>query len=85
MGRKEPNPWGLHDMLGNVYEMVQDWHGDYPGGTVTDPQGPVSGSFRVSRGGNWGGGANRSSAPHRAVGRPGTRNEYAGFRLLKTE
>ena len=85
VGRKEPNAWGLHDMLGNVYEMVQDWHGEYPGGTVTDPQGSVSGSFRVSRGGNWGGGATRCRAPHRAVGRPSGRNQYTGFRLLKTE
>ena len=70
--------YGLHDMLGNVYEMVQDRDGDYPGSTV-------SGSFRVSRGGSWGGGANRSRAPHRAVGRPGTGNEFCDFRLLKTE
>ena len=40
-------------MLGNVFEWVQDWHGDYPGGAVTDPRGPESGSGRVGRGGAW--------------------------------
>ena len=85
-GQKAPNVWGLHDMLGNVYEWVLDWQGDYPGGTVTDPQGPESGwGVRVVRGGNWGGGANRSRAPHRAVGKPSDRGQYTGFRLLKME
>ena len=85
VGRKEPNVWGLHDMLGNVYEWMQDWKDDYPGGIVTDPQGPVSGVHRVVRGGGWHSGAIRCRAPHRAVESPGVCNKYLGFRLLKME
>lgn len=53
-GRYPANPWGLHDMLGNVWEWCMDWHpSKLSGGRVTDPVGAGLAKQRALRGGSW--------------------------------
>ena len=53
VGSYPPNPWGLCDMHGNIWEWCHDWFDAYPTESQTNPQGPDSGLFRIFRGGGW--------------------------------
>jgi formylglycine-generating enzyme len=49
--QKQPNAWGLYDMLGNVWEPCSDRYGEYPTAPVTDPVGSAGGTRPALRGG----------------------------------
>ena len=82
VGLKAPNPAGLYDVHGDVYEWCQDYYAAYPAGPVTDPQGPDSGATRVFRGGSWqyGGPSCRSAGRYEAD--PTAKFNFLGFRVV---
>jgi sulfatase modifying factor 1 len=83
VGSFKANPFGLHDMTGNVWSWCIDRYGKYSSAAQTDPEGPGpdAGSARVVRGGSWGSSQRDCRAARRGGGAPPNRGSNLGFRV----
>ncbi len=77
-----PNPFGLHDVIGNVGEWCADRFAAYPEGEAIDPTGPAEGEARAIRGGSWYDRPACARAAYRRGHEPTYRSRSIGFRVV---
>jgi formylglycine-generating enzyme required for sulfatase activity len=86
VGEKPANAWGIHDIIGNVMEWVEDWYAPdyYEGSPTVGPRGPASSSYKVYRGGAWLSDAKQCRPAFRGFDFPTAGYYSVGFRLVRT-
>jgi sulfatase modifying factor 1 len=86
VGSFPPNPFGLYDMHGNIWEWTNDWYGEYDVNNKNNPKGPDTGTKKVDRGGGFYDPAWRCRSACRGGGTPpGNKGTGTSFRLVKSE
>jgi formylglycine-generating enzyme len=85
VGQKKANALGLYDMSGNATEWCQDWYDEnyYAQSSSSNPKGPNTGSFRVTRGASWSDDPAAVRVAHRYGSKPGYRECIRGFRIAR--